>query len=380
MAARVPSGGFLIELGGVLNIVYDLGGGVFLYYDFGGAGVAEKFDLATLGEPTERISHDQFDQKYKTTTKAVHGGTATDLLADDLQRSPTFQDWIDRRILEFTGGNTDLANNVEIRSLIVTYATGEMTEAELQGRLRQTDYWRQRTDAQREWNDLSPAEQQFRVNEAKTLLADQYFRLVGATVSLSDPTLNDWAQKYASGASGQGFIVENWIKVEALKNVESPWSRLIRAEEIAQRQHGIDIENQTQRVEQMYRRWGVQATRDVYANWARQMTENQASDDDLIVFLQGQAASQYGHVLPDAGKVETLTLVQPYMDMFSNTLEQARPDVFNTDIQKALSQGQTVFDFGQALRADDRWLATQNSRDTLVRDATEIGRSMGFIK
>lgn len=107
--------------------------------------------------------------------------------------------------------------------------------------------------------------------------------------------------------------------------------------------------------------------------------------------LRNYAKSKYAAFADRIDQGETvMDIAQPYIDVYSQTLEVNSQDVSLDDryIQKAL-QGQSqagkppasqpVWQFQQELRKDPRWGFTQNARQAAAETATVIGRAFGMI-
>lgn len=362
--ATLPGGGQLYNVRGTTWVLYDVGG-VKIAYDLTGP-------AATTFAPN--MAPQEVDGGVWDSWRIVNGGNATELAGI---RDPSYQDWLNRQVLLLTGGNAELANDLDVKRLIIERAAENISDAELSVRLRETDYWKSRTERQSQWNDLSPAEQEYQVNQVAADLVNQWFQNVGSPVSITDPTLRDFARKVASGQSSAAYVIETWIKPQALNNQESPWSRTVRSEEESQLQRGVDVENSAQQVQDLYTRWGVPYSDDVLRKWANDLTSKTASDADLQQWLQAQAAVLY----PWKDKnVETRVAAEPWLQTYARVLERPAPDIFNAKIQEALVSGTPTYDFEQRLKASPEWLQTRNAVDSLVPAAAEVGRRMGFVK
>ena len=137
-----------------------------------------------------------------------------------------------------------------VMAIIAIAMTRDMSEAELRNRLRQTEWWNSRTNKEREWNDLSEAEQNLRVVDEALSMVGLWFTYVGedlnvaqydidgnGTVSAEElrrgnPDLYEWALKIASGEITQVQAVNVWMKAKALEDpsgrVPSGTKRLLR--------------------------------------------------------------------------------------------------------------------------------------------------------
>jgi len=253
-------------------------------------------------------------------------------------------------------------------------ARPDMSQEELQARLRKTDYWNGRTEKQLAWNDLSDADKYASLADEASWVAQEYFRLTGQTIAVTDPQVAEWAQILAQGRASRLAVSETYIKPIATQDAESPWSRTVRSETENQRQRGIDIENQTLGVRELARRWGVQLSEDTLAQWGRDMIEKTKSQDDLMNYLKQTASVLYPW--KDA-EMETQQAAEPWLQAYERTMEK-KADLLNPVVQQALTQGQSLFDFEVGLKRRPEWMETRNARDQLASAAGDIGRRMGF--
>lgn len=364
-APKLAQGGTVVRVGNGGFVVYDLGNGIYVRYtipykgfDFNGSR-----DIGT-------VTQAQFNKMFPG---YIDGGNALELdsIARDFGSYRNYWNWL---IKAYMGPNPAKNDPGVLRVLAQLAARPDMSSEELDNLLKGTSYYQSRTEAQLEWNDLSKAEQEKRVNDTAIQLVDSYFQLVGAQIPMTNGTLMQWARRIASGEIGYGTAIEQWIKPAALKNPESPWSRTIRNEKINQGQFEVDVENAAEQARQLARRWGVQLSDTSLADWGNKLTMNEASEADLIDYLKKQASILYPWKDPE---LETMEAAEPWLQTYSRVMER-NADIFNVDVQRALSQGQPVFEFEQTLRSSDQWLETQNATDTLTSMAAEIGRRMGF--
>jgi hypothetical protein len=94
-------------------------------------------------------------------------------------------------------------NDPGVMKVIAEYAARpDMNEAELQSRLEATDWWRQHTQAQLEWNGLSDAEKAQRTAETGAQAADVWWRMTGQRIEANDTRIAHYVTQIASGARG----------------------------------------------------------------------------------------------------------------------------------------------------------------------------------
>lgn len=366
-------------------------GGLYIVYNYGGLNIAFGFNslaeiaqtnLAQLGNVVD-VSAEQFHQMTHGNQGVLVASGAPELFGiaqNPRYRNLPFSQWLDDQLLIFSGGNKDLLKHDEVKRLMVLRATGNIVnDAELVAKVKQTRYWRSLTDAQRQWNDLSPAERDFQVDQAASQLANTWLNNVGSQITggVANREIRNYATQIASGRVSIGYIIETWIKPSAKENPESPWSRQLREEQEQQRQRPIDIENMTGTVRDEYRRWGVQASDDTLRTWAARIVSKESSQEDLLRQLQQQAQVLYPWKPPE---MDTATAAEPWIQTYGRVMERPT-DLLNPAVQKALTAGMPVFEFEQTLKRDhrDEWMRTQNFRDSFDSTAATVGQKLGFV-
>ena len=321
----------------------------------------------------------------------VDGGS-TDALRG-IAPGTSYQDLVNDLLLEMGLWGTDAMSDPGVMAIIAIALTRDMSEAELANRLRQTDWWNQRTDDERVWNDLSDAEKALRVVDEAMDLVGLWFTYVGEDLDVGqydidgdgvvsadelrrgNPALYEWAAKIASGEITQAQAVNVWMKPEALKIEDSPWSRTVREEEIKSGKHETDISNMAGRIRDLYYDWGIPITDDKAQDLAERVVLNQMSFEDVEEALEEQAQGMYPHK-PEG--MATREWAQPYMQMYMQTLEVSQVDLDDPYMARGLADGMNLADFKQMLRDDDRWLETDGARGEMNTKISQLGRTMGF--
>lgn len=364
---KLPAGGVIYRpSSGGYFVVYDLGQGVKVRYSFD-ANTWNQSNLAGL--PVRNVDATAF---HKMGT--IDGGSGAELWGIS-QKYQSYKQFFDHWLTTLLGGNREAANDPQVRKIYTDWiANPELTEAEIKARLQLTPFYKKRTDAQREWNDLSPAEQNYRKRESAARLQQLWFQNVGTQLDPTNKNLLAWAENVASGEWGEGYVIERLIKPRALKNPESPWSRIVRKEQEEHRQRPIDIENKANEVRQLYQTWGIQPEQTSIKTWATDILANRKSDADLFENVKAMARALYPTKDPE---LETKQWAQPWLQTYSRILERPA-DIFHPKVQEALTNGTAPYLFEQQLRASDEWLNTQNSVQTLTTMAANMGRRMGF--
>lgn len=266
-------------------------------------------------------------------------------------------------------------NDPGVMKVLAEYAARpDMTEAELQARLETTEWWRTHTQQQLDWNGLSEAEKQLRIGEAGAQAADVWFRLTGQRIDGNDPFISHYAEQIASGALGWGQF--NQIVADYAADIpESPYNRDTRAEQEAQRQRPIDIENTAQNIRQVLQRWGVSWTEDYILQYARGIVEKRTSDDDFMQAVKQQAAVLYPMKDPE---LETYQYAQPWLQTYQRVMERTG-SLTTAEVQQALTAGTAPWEFEQNLKRNPAWMGTRNGQNEVNALVGELGRRMGYV-
>lgn len=367
---RVPSGGTLYQLpNGALYLVYDAAGMKVAYT----VASAQERDQTEFGTAATTITQEQFNALLGQ--RWVLGGDVVELWPwAAANPSKTWHQQVESMLLTYTMGNRTVLSDPQIYQIYMELVAGNISPEEAQSRIRQTNYWQGRTQQQNQWNDLSHAEQEQQVSEWTKTLNDLWFQYVGESLPYNDPTLRDYATKVASGALGQGQVVEEWIRPAALKNTESPWSRTLRNEQESERQRPVDISNKTVEVQQLAEQWGIRIDSASAKRYAQQLVEKTLSDGDLLAMFKQQSQVLYPAKPPE---MDAQTYAAPWMQTFSRVLERPA-DLWDPSIQAALQQGVMPFQFEQQLKQRPEWLQTKNGWDDVTSAFAGAARLMGW--
>ena len=366
--AAIPVGFHSVGVHGLGNLViYEVAPGIFVYYDVDVTGVE-----GAPVSPTVTMDQAAFERQFGDSV--IRGGSVTELptITQEHGTYASYWNWV---LDSFLGDNPARQDQGVLRVMALLAARPDMSQVELENRLQRTEYWQDRTNLQRQWNDLSPEEQRLRVDEAAAQLAQVYWQNVGQRINYNDKNLRREARALASGQKGQGQILEEWIRPIAEKDEGSPWSRTIQNERRARGQHGVDIENRAEAVRSLAREWGVSLSGITVDKWARAMAENSMSEADVLEELRKQADALYGS-WKDPNK-PTLEAAAPWLQAYEALMEKPG-DLFNPDVQRALTTGMPMPDFQDLLRRKPEWMETQNAQDTFLTEVGDLGRRMGF--
>lgn len=386
---QVPKGGVLLTVNGIFQqvvypAVWDLANGgknnTWIVYRMN---PNAQYDLSGLQRVD--ISSAQWDAQYKDHTVLAGDASELDSVAKTYGDFATFWKWI---VDTHLGANEAAKQDSGVLKVMAQLAARpDMSDAEIQNLLQTTDYWKTKTQSQLDWNDLSPAEQQKRTDDASAQLQDQFFQLVGRKINMTDgaihltaPDINNlqwWAQQVASGAKGMNDAVTTWIKAEATLEPESPWSRTLRNEKENQLQRGNDVENQTAKVQDMANQWGVQMSAQTMGQWGQDIISKKSSDADLLAYLKQQSSILYPWKAQIAPDMTTKDAAQPWLQTWERVMETPG-DILNPKVQDALSKGTPVWQFEQDLKKNPAWTQTKNAQQTMETMLGEVGRKFGF--
>lgn len=362
----LPSDAKVVKLSpGGMFAVFSLGAGVWTHYAIPSGGV----NLS--GVQVENLTKDQFWKKYKG---SIHAGDVGEL-ASMKSDFGTYGKWWETVLLQTIGSNNPAVNDPEVRRVLAEYAARpDMSEAELQNRLKATTYWNNRSQSELEWNSLSEGERESRRQETASRMAQTWFQFVGENIKPGDPRLKAQLEAVASGKLGFGAWTETHVKAAALRVPESPWNRTLRENGMAKREHGVSIENTALQVKDTLERWGLKWSEKTVMDWAKMLVEKNRSDDDLMKHVKGQAANLYSWKDPET---ETATAAAPWLETYRRVMEDDA-SLFTPDVAKALTAGQPLWEFEQSLKRRPKWMNTKNARAETFEMASEASRLMGY--
>lgn len=364
-SVEIPSGGQVFHLDdGRSFVVYD-------FYDLNGPGVAYEINVESHGNfPEHQITADQFrGQDY------VLGGSILELEGTQQHYGghDAYQRFVQEVIDERFGPHNEAVLDPSILRVVLEVAGDQaMSPEELDRRLINTDYWRSRSSAALAWNDLAPTEQQHQIQTKAVQLQDNYFQRVGESKPVS--FFYGDAEGVLSGVLSPGAW-DSQVREVALRNPESPESRKIRQEGRDQLKFGVSVENTGGDLRRIGAEWGVQLGEQTLERWSTEVVNNVSSEDDFVDFVKRQAQVLYPWKDPER---PTLEAAQPWMQTYERVMEKV-PDIFNPTVQRALSGAMTQPDFESQLKGTEDWLFTKNAQETMDRQASSIGRRMGFV-
>lgn len=352
----------VIKVGDKTYVAKELVDGVWAYFD------GPEVDKVQ-GLPVWEVTAETWEV---LTTIRIGDVTELDDLAGNFDSFGEFFD----EMMYLAGFSEEAMRDPSVVALLAEFtARPDMQPAEVQRRLQETDWYNNTTDVARQWNDLGNADKQVEIDKQTDAVLKALFQYAGVTGDMTDPKIIQWAEEIASGKTTLTTLINSTIKPLAQDLPDSPWARTIRDEERAQRQTGVDYENEAGRARALAHRWGVQLSDSEAIEWGRKITEGIMSQNDLTEYVKDVAQSLYPW---KSREQETMTAAQPYMQTYANLMEVPTPDIFDPVIQRAMQQGQTTTDFAEQMRASDRWLTTKNAEDDLTAIGSQVGRLMGF--
>lgn len=375
--STVPSGYELYSVDGAGYLAYEIGQGdatATLFYRVDGE--------LPPGQVT-RLTGADWAERTATNMWIDAGSTGA---FEGLDPGISYQEMYEQVLWEMGLYGTDaLADASVMRVIGEMLARPDMEAEEFANRLRRTEWFSAHTEKQRAWNDKSEAQQELEILETAGTLAGLYFTYLGVDMDAAfgsvtqlqrgNSKLYEWAFNVASGAATQSQAVNSWLKPEARKNPESPWSRTVRKEVQEQGQYEVDIESSAAEVMNMYFQYGLPMTYTDAKAIGEQLVMNQISMADVQEQVKDQAVALYPTKPRD---VATRTWAQPYMQTMQTLWEIPEPDLQDSTLQSALSQGATLGDFRKTLKQDDRWLSTKNASDEMHATVSRLGQMMGF--
>ncbi len=362
---QLPSDTQIVNVGYNIYAVYDVGG-VKLAYTVSTAQGA--VDWKSHSGNIQAMTQDQFNQQgYILAGDSSELGTVTSTFGN-------FKSFYDSILSRVMGPYNPARNDPEVQRVLAEFAARpDMDPTELQNKLQATKWFQTHTTSELEWNGLAAAEQDKRRQTAAQQAQDTWFQISGERVDPNDPRIANYIEQLASGKMGWGAYTQI-VQQHAKDNPESPYSRDTRAEQEAQRQRGIDVENTAQKVRDTLRNWGVQWTDGMIMDWAKQIVEKTKSDDDLMQSVKQQAATLYPWKDPE---LETLQAAQPWLQVYESTMEKVG-SLTEPKVQKALLAGQQPWEFQKELKGSPEWLTTRNGREQMFQTDQQIGKLMGF--
>lgn len=378
--ARLPKDTRLIRVdGGRIAAIYKISPGVSIHYFLNGS-------FSTAGFPIQNMTRAQFEKTYG---RSVDGGDAAEL-AEIPTAFGTYAGYTNAILDQIFPKGDPRRNDPEIM-LILAQRAGrpDMTEAEFENLLKGTKYYQSRTEGQLRWNDISEAERNTQRRDMEARMMQTVLSMVGMQASreggtsggfIFNNTIKAYIEKLASGAMGFGEWTETVLKPFAQRMPESPWSRQLRDEQENQRQRPIDIENTALRIRDTLAQWGLNWSEKSIQAWARSLTENRQSDDDLLEKIKDQAQVLYSW---KDREMETMVAAAPWIETYNRVLER-QGTLRTPEIARVLAaygrdpDNNDVWSFEQKLKMTDDYDQTRGGEDEAWSQVGELAGALGF--
>jgi len=267
------------------------------------------------------------------------------------------------------------------------YGIGEQfRELDFINAYRNTDYFNNTTNKQKTWSGSSAAERQVQVanelgviTELWRIYTGQNLQLPQTTAELSqNPVFKGWltkAEQLAQGTISQNRLLNQWLQPLAEQIDGSPWSRRLLEEERAGKQEVIDLETKKGEIRDVGNRYGLSLSNEMISKYGNDIINNDLSDEELEEKLDAQSLTLYPN--KPIG-MDWVTYSDPWRRAHATLYETAMPDHTDKDLAKALQDGLSVSDYETSIRKTNRWLGTENARDSMISELSMAGRRMGF--
>ena len=390
--SRIPSGYTAYEVDGQKFLVYDLVKGRNVKMVFKHTG--------SQGVEAQRVTKSAWNTMSEDW---IEGGTTEQGLFIDTEINTGTRSFDDiTEGLLFAAGlyGTDALDSDEVMAVIAEFiARPDMSDAELTGRLQETDWWDETTASQREWNDLSTADQIKAIKDNAQVISGLWTAYTGEQmdwmgfdtdgdgavsvdeVDAANSELGEWARKLSTGEVSQQTIILEWIRPAALEIDNSPANRIIIEEEQAQNEQGYTTSENKKLVADLWERYGLDISDADASNYANQMYMQEQTLADFEETAKGLSDVRW------AGKPEGVdfdTWSKPYATTYANLLEVGEPTFRDENFSRFLDDGvgaeggMNMYEFKKSLRKDARWANTQNAKTSAAQTLGLVGRTMGF--
>lgn len=365
----LPRGAKLAKVGNSYRVVWELGGGLgWAWYTISGDQLKNIYDTKTPDAHFTLSNKGQFEARFGNN----YWGNVAEV---DLKAETPWQDLKGRIFNQF--GWVPGFDDPQIRRLMVQGYFEGWDQNQWIVQYRQTDYFKNTTDAQRQWSGLSKAEKDQRIQNQAVELANQYESIWGRSISLNDSDIRDMALKIASGQS----TLDQWVfnqRQAAAKEEGTPEERRRREEEEAQRAEGNEIENLTNFAADQWRAWvgPVNMPKNFAEKWGADLASGKASEADLESYLKQISSGRWKHKPPDLTWEDWAA---SYKGEIRETLELGGLDDNDPLLKQVLTSDLEAMDLQQLIRGDGRFRQTRRMYGELSSQVEDMGRRFGFI-
>lgn len=370
----LPEGARLVRVGAGYRVIWDLGDDLGHAWYLAGIDQLEK----VLG-PNWQSEVSGF-----YATEAAFDGALTngsyywgDLAEVDITSEDPWEQLKDSIFAQF--GPVAGLDNAEIRRLALQGFFESWGQAEFLTHYKQTEYYNDLNDKQRDWATLSDTERQTRIEQAVgdllSIYRDQWG--IDPTGGFDNSDLLHAAEQVASGLMTYDQYEYNQ-RVAAEQQEGTPAQRAAEDETQAAGQSGVDKENLASYANQLWRDWvGPGSPPAGWAeSWAQKIFMNEASEADLEAELKSISTGRWGF---KDENVKWKDWAAPWQSAISQTLELGTTEDSDPVLNQILSNGLTGQEAIEAIRSDPRFKETMTMRDELQARVSELGRRFGFI-
>lgn len=408
-AVNIPTDGRYVNVDGQVYVTFFAG--------YGTTGTTLYFKASSVPDGKTASKMTQTDWAEQVGSQGWVNGGSTEAFRG-AKGGQTFMQMIEPMLFEAGIMGSEAMSDPSVWRVIGQFlARPDMSPAEFQNRLRETSWWKDTTDRQRQYNDLSPAEQRQQMIDMAGRLSGLWFTYIGQELDVSnisglvsgyitgggtrgggsdDPfiagarargrdggaapdsqlqKLAQWSFWVASGAKTEQQFINEFLKPIARDTEGSPYWRILAEEEKAGGQHEVDVETMAAEIVDMYHGWGVQMS----FNGAKKVAEDVVMNRMSLVEVEQELMNVASGLYPNKPKnVRTMDWAQPYMQTYQQLMEVGETDLFQRNVQNALQQGQSLGDFRSSLKKTGKWMETKNAQEEFSSMAGDLGRMFGF--
>lgn len=263
----------------------------------------------------------------------------------------------------------------ELKDLFTRYVKEGWDDTRFQNEIKNSKWYRNRSDDQR-------AADSIRLNDPKTWsdnVHDQTEALRAAALAMGI-TISDARLKSIATAS-----IRNSIKGPELNNMLVAEFNF-NPKKVYKGESGDTIN----KIRDLAYSYGVTPTNDDIGKTTRSILRGENSIDGLRNSYIAQAKSRYGHFATEFDAGKTLEdIASPYVSQMAQTLELNPEDITLQDslLQRGLARrdpktnaasAMTLWEYEEALKNDERWMLTNNARDSMMSLGRNLLSSFGL--
>jgi len=264
----------------------------------------------------------------------------------------------------------------ELATLIQNAVNNQWDTAKFQAAFMNTNWYRSRSAAIRQWQDLitrDPTEAQHKIEQRTAEFRDKASQL---GISWDEGYLNEVVQASLAWQwtdTETQDLFANFVNYTPGKMGGTPGA----------------VEMQVNKLASDY---GLTLTGSQVSGYVSGILHQSYTEDNIKGFMRDMAKSKYAGMAGflDAG-MTVRQVASPYISSYSNLLEVDGDTVNLNDgmIQQALQgtppapgaqpQMKSVYQFERDVRRDPRWLRTKNARDSITSAGQGILKDMGLV-